>query len=84
MALPLNNLVNFDAGVGAYQRARCASDAGIGIGGIRKMVAAVVNLFGLECKNIAWTRHHTEVAALATLLLYGDGTVNFSHKLKID
>lgn len=74
-----NYAVNLDAGIGTYYGAGRATDARLFVGREREMIAAVVNLLGLEGEHVAGTGDHAEVATFAALGIDRHGTVDLTH-----
>ena len=77
--LLLDYAVHFDAGIGAYQRARAARYALVRLFHIRVMVAAVVDLFGLQAEDVGGTCDHAKLTAFATVDVHRDCSNNFCH-----
>lgn len=77
----VNYAVNFKATVGANGGTRCTSDAGIGLCGIGKVIATVINLLGLQFKNVTRAGYDTKAAPLATLAVDFDRSIDFCHRI---
>jgi hypothetical protein len=58
LKLLVYHAVNLDAGIGADRCAGGATNAGVLVGGIGKMITSIVNLLGLQCKNLAGAGNH--------------------------
>lgn len=61
--------IDRDAAVGAYSGAGGAADAVVGLVIGHKVIASVVDVFGLQSEDITRTGDHAEVAAFATFLI---------------
>lgn len=75
--------VNFDAGIRADHGAGRASDTCFLVGGVGKMITSIVDLLGLQGKDITRAGDHTEVASLAAFFLDRYSSVNFRHNLQV-
>ncbi len=73
------NPVNFDAGIRTYPCAGAASCAVVGIRHVSVMIAAVVDLIGLQRQSVGRTRNDAEIAALASLDVDRDSAFYFCH-----
>lgn len=74
-----DHAVNFDARVRADKRARAASYTFVRVQHECEMITAVVDLLGLQRKNIRGTCDNTQVATLAAVHVDGDGSVYLFH-----
>ena len=74
--------VNLDACIRADHSAGRASDTGILVGGVGNMITSIVDLLGLQGKDIAGSGDNTEVASLAAFLLDRYSSVNFRHSCR--
>ena len=71
--------IHFYAGVWAHRGAGRATYTSLRLGREGEVIAAVIDLLGLEEEHVARTCHHTEVATLAALTVDSYSTIYFCH-----
>ena len=83
VGLFFHHAIYFNASVGANSGAGGAADTFVGVFGISVVVAAIINLLGLEGEDIHRTRHNTQVATFAALFIDGDSSEYLWHNIEL-
>lgn len=78
-----HHTVHFYASVGTHSGTRGTADASFRLRHIRKVIASVVDVLGLQVQYIGRTCHHTEVTPFAALFVNSDCSFYFCHKFII-
>ena len=73
------HFVNTDARVGTYCGATCASDAGVGVFHVGKMIATIIHFFFLQREHMSGAGHSAQVATFAALNINYYCTFDFCH-----
>ena len=71
--------VDSDASVGAYDGARCATDAVVGVDSLDVRVSRYIDLLVSKCDDAFVASFNAEGAAFASVCVYQDLTFDFTH-----